>query len=73
LVFDLGATLARVARAVVFWSASLLLALWALAGAIALVDALPADRGSELLFGLLAWLVGALPLAAIVIALRRWR
>jgi hypothetical protein len=62
-----------VVRAVVFWSASLLLALWALAGAVALVDALSVGRGSELLYGSLGWLAGALPLAAIVLALRRWR
>jgi hypothetical protein len=73
LVTDPGATLAPVARAVVFWSASLLLALWVLAGTVALFDALPAERGADLLYGLLAWLAGALPLAAIVLALRRWR
>jgi hypothetical protein len=67
------ATLDPLVRAVVFWSASLLLALWALAGAVALVDALPAEQGSDLLYGSLGWLAGALPLAAIVLALRRWR
>ena len=62
-----------VVRAVVFWSATLLLALWALVGAVALVDALPAEQGTDLLYGLLGWLAGALPLVAIVLALRRWR
>jgi hypothetical protein len=60
-------------RAVVFWSASLLLALWVLAGAVALVDALPVRQGTDLLYGSLGWLAGALPLAAILFALRHWR
>jgi len=67
------ATLDPLGRAVVFWSASLLLALWVLAGAVALVDALPAEQGADLIYGSLGWLAGALPLVAIVLALRRWR
>jgi hypothetical protein len=77
-----------VVRAVIFWSASLLLALWALAGIAALVDVLGTDcaagaseisdpcalgTGTYVLYGALAWLVGAAPLAALIFILRRDR
>jgi hypothetical protein len=77
-----------VVRAVVFWAASLLLALWVLAGAVSLVDALLTDcgataseisdpcaagKGTFLLYGSLVWVAGALPLVLILLFLGRGR
>jgi hypothetical protein len=75
-----------VVRPVIFWSAGLLLALWVLLGLVSLADALFTDcatgpseigdpcadgKATDLLYGSLIWLAGAVPLAAILVAAGR--